>query len=218
MLRFFFLILLLANVLAFAYHQGHLNELVKNGREPERLQRQLNADAIRLISSTELQASSAELQAADNLPGCVELGNFGAADAGRLEAQLAALLPGTEPVRRELVEASSHMVLVPPQGGRAAAEERAAELRELGITDFYVIQESSPHRWGISLGVFKNEEGARNQLAAVTRQGVQNAQLVEHRMNMPQVAFQLRGEPPALHAAVDQWLKDFPRQEKRACE
>lgn len=211
MLRLFFVVLLLANALVFAYHQGHLNDLVKHGREPARLQRQMNAESIRLISA-------AELQAAQNLPNCVELGNFSAADARRVEPQLAALLPGSEPARRELVEASSHMVLVPPQGGRAAAEKRAAELRELGVTDFYVIQENSPHRWGISLGVFKSEEGARTHLAAVTRQGVQSAQIVEHRMNMPQVAFQLRGEPPALHAAVDKWLKDFPRQEKRTCE
>lgn len=213
MLRFLFVILLLSNALVFAYHRGHLDELVSTTREPARLQQQLNADAIQLVSAAQAQAASAP-----SFADCVELGTFTAGEARRLEPQLAALSPERELVRRELMEASSHMVLIPPQGGRAAADKRAAELRQAGITDFYVLQEASPHRWGISLGVFKNEEGARTHLAAVETQGVQNAQIVEHKMNLPQVAFQLRGDPPALHAAVDKWLVDFPKLEKRSCE
>jgi hypothetical protein len=213
MLRFLFLVLLLANAVAFAYHQGRLDELLPSGREPARLQRQLNAAQIRLVDPGALQTASAQ-----TLPGCVEVGNFTAAQARRVEPQLAALVPGQELAQREIVEASSHMVLIPPQGGRSAAEQRAAQLRERGITDFYILQESSPHRWGISLGVFKNEEGARAHLANVARQGVNNAQIVEHSMALSHVTFQLRGEPEALNAAVDKWLQDFPRYEKRACE
>lgn len=213
MLRFLFVVLLLANAAVFAYHRGQLDELIPNGREPARLQRQLNAERIRLVEPEALQTASAP-----DLPACVEVGNFSAVQARRLEPQLAALVPGEELVRRELVEVSSHMVLIPPQGGRNAAEQRATQLRELGITDFYILQEASPNRWGISLGVFKNEEGARAHLASVTQQGVNNARIVEHNMALPQVAFQLRGEPEALNAAVDKWLQGFPRYEKRACE
>lgn len=213
MLRFLFVILLMGNAVVFAYHRGHLDDLVTTGREPARLERQLNPDAIQLANAASAQAAS-ENELAD----CVELGNFSAAEARRLEPQLNALSPERELVRRELMEASSHMVLVTPQGGRSAADKRAAELRQAGITDFYVLQEASPHRWGISLGVFKNEEGARAHLAAVEKLGVQNAQIVEHKMNLPQVTFQLHGDPPALHAAVDKWLADFPRIEKRSCE
>jgi hypothetical protein len=213
MLRFLFIVLLLANAAAFAYHQGQLDELISNGREPARLQRQLNADRIRLVDPEALQTA-----AAPALPGCVEVGNFTSTQARRLEPRLAELVPGQELVRREIMEASSHMVLLPPQESRHAAEQHAAQLRELGITDFYILQESSPHRWGISLGVFKNEEGARAHLASVTQQGVNNAQIVEHSMAMPQVAFQLRGDPEALNAAVDKWLTTYPRYERRACE
>jgi hypothetical protein len=213
MLRFLFIVLLLANAAVFAYHQGQLDELMPNGREPARLQRQLNADQIRLVDPKDLQTASAPA-----LASCVEVGNFTATQARRLAPQLAALVSGQELVRHEREEASSHMVLIPPQGGRNAAEQRAAQLRERGITDFYILQESSPHRWGISLGVFKNEEGALAHLANVTQQGVTNAQIVEHSMALPQIAFQLRGEPQALNAAVDKWLQGFPRYEKRACE
>lgn len=213
MLRFIFIVLLLANAAVFAYHQGQLDQLIPNGREPARMQRQLNADRIRLVDPEALRTASAP-----TLPGCVEVGSFTAAQARRLESQLAALVPGQELVRLEREEASSHMVLIPPQGGRNAAEQRAAQLRERGITDFYILQESSPHRWGISLGVFKNEQGARAHLANVTQQGVNNAQIVEHSMALPQVVFRLRGEPQALHAAVDKWLQSFPRYERRDCE
>lgn len=213
MLRFFFLVLLLANALVFTYHQGHLNELIPSGREPARLQRQLNADAIQLVSVADLQALSGQSRL-----DCVEIGNFTPAEASLVEPQLTTLLPEQELVRREVFETSSHMVLIPPQGGRSAAEKWVAQLNELGITDFYVLQEGSPHRWGISLGVFKSEERARARLAFVVRQGVQNAQIVENQMKLAQVVFQLRGEPAALNTAIDSWLADFPRQEKRTCE
>ena len=213
MLRFLFVILLLANVAVFAYHQGHLDEFVSNGREPVRLQRQLNADAIQLVSPSALQAAAEPAQAS-----CMELGNFTAAEARRVEPQLAALAPEQELTRRDIAEASSHMVMIPPQGSRSAADRRAAELRQAGITDLYVLQEPPEHRWGISLGVFKNEEMARNRLAAVIQQGAANAQIVEHKMALPQVAFQLRGEPAAVSAAADSWKTEFPRYTLRACE
>lgn len=213
MLRFLFLILLLANAAVFAYHQGHLNEFFSDGREPARLQRQLNADAIQQVSPAALQAATEEVQAS-----CMELGNFSAAEALRAEPQLAALAPEQELSRRDIAEASSHMVMIPPQGSRGAADRRAAELRQSGITDLYVLQDPPEHRWGISLGVFKNEEMARNRLANVMQQGATNAQIVERRMALPQVAFQLRGESIAVNAAVDRWRAEFPRYALRTCE
>lgn len=214
MLRFLFVVLLLANALAFAYHQGYLNELAffADGREPARLQDQLNADAIRLVS--DVAPPQTDEQAGAH---CMELGNFSMAESRRVEPQLAALAAGFELVRREIAEASSYMVLVPPLASRAAADQRAAELRQAGITDLFVLSDPPEHRWGISLGVFKNEEMARNRLAMVMRQGAANAQIVEYRMAMPQVAFQLQGEPDALAAVVDKWRAEFPRYGLRAC-
>lgn len=214
MLRFLFVVLLLANALAFAYHQGHLNELAffADGREPARLQNQLNADAIRLVAEVEPPQAAEQEEVR-----CMELGNFSMAESRRAEPQLVALATGFDVVRREIAEASSHMVLVPPLGSRAAADRRAAELRQAGITDLFVLSEPPEHRWGISLGVFKNEEMARNRLGMVMRQGAANAQIVEYRMAMPQVAFQLRGEPEALPAVVDKWRAEFPRYGLRAC-
>lgn len=215
MLRFLFIVLLLANALVFAYHRGHLNELAffSDGREPARLQNQLNAQAIQLVVPAVQQVSDEQAEAS-----CMELGNFSMAESRRAEPQLAALAPEFELVRREVTEASSHMVLVPPLGSRTAADQRAAELRQAGITDLFVLPEPPEHRWGISLGVFKNEEMARNRLATVMRQGAANAQIVEHKMSLPQIAFQLRGEPAALTAVVDRWRMEFPRYALRTCD
>src|SRR5690606_5305977 len=177
-----------------------------------RLQNQLNAQAIQLVFPAVQQVSDEQAEAS-----CLELGNFSMAESRRAEPQLAALASEFELARREVTEASSHMVLVPPLGSRAAADQRAAELRQAGITDLFVLPEPPEHRWGISLGVFKNEEMARNRLGMVMRQGAANAQIVEYRMAMPQVAFQLRGEPEALPAVVDKWRAEFPRYGLRAC-
>ena len=215
MLRFLFIVLLLANAVAFAYHRGHLNDLTffSDGREPARLQHQLNAEAIRLTSLTEPQPVSEAAEAR-----CIEIGNFTVAEGRRVESQLAALAPDFELIRRDVAEASSHMVLVPPLGSRAAAETRATELRQGGIADLFVLPEPPEHRWGISLGVFKNEEMARNRLATVIQQGARNAEIVEYKMALSHVAFQLSGEPEEIRAVADKWIAEFPRYALRSCD
>lgn len=233
MLKFFFLSLLLANGLLFAFQQGHLEALMPSGREPLRIANQLNADKIKLISPQAAgtlagAASPAAVTAApagaaadkkQNLPACIEIGNFSIAEARRFEAQLANLALAARPARRDVQEAgSSHMVLIPPQDGKEGADKRAAELRNSGITDFYVIQENSGQRWGISLGIFKSEEAARTHLSALNQKGIRNASLAVYPVPLHKIAFQLRGLDAGTKKSVDRIKNDFPRQQVRICE
>jgi hypothetical protein len=232
MLKFFFLSLLLANALLFAYHQGHLEALMPSGREPLRVANQLNADKIKLIRpqavniSTE-EAAPAPVTAAQadaaaekkqNIPACIEIGDFSIAEARRFEAQLANLALATRPARREIQESgTSHMVLIPPQNGKEGADKRVSELRGLGISDFYVIQDNSSHRWGISLGIFKSAEAARAHLGVLDQKGIRNAGLAAYPVPLNKTAFQLRGLDAAAKKSVDKIRNDFPRQEVRSC-
>ncbi len=148
---------------------------------------------------------------------CTEIGNFNLAEAKRFEAQLTAFALVDKLTRREIKEMSSHMVWIPPQGGKEGADKKAGELRNLGVTDFYIILENTPQRWGISLGIFKTEEAARGQLNALSQKGVRSARLVEHKIPLTKAAFQLRQLDAGGKEILERVRQGFPGQEARDC-
>jgi hypothetical protein len=245
MLKFFFSLLLLANAALFAYQRGYLEPLLPSGREPGRVSRQLNADQIKFIP--EPKAVAAPATAADTaastatsaatmepvvatavtaapvsktpaMATCTEFGNFNAEDAKRFSAQLAALSLGERMSRREVPGATSHIVYIPPQADKDAAEKKAGELRRLGVNDFYIIQDNSSLRWGISLGVFKLEEAARAYLTTLNRKGVHSARIGQRSASSGLTAFQLRNLDATAKSAVEKIKAGFPKQETRSCD
>jgi hypothetical protein len=164
------------------------------------------------------QPTAALVEKKQNLVACTEVGNFNIAEAKQFEARLIALVPADRISRRDIQEISSHMIFIPPQRGKYGADRKAAELRKLGITDFYVIQDASEQRWGISLGIFKTEEAAQSHLAALNQQGIRSARLLEHKVPLTKIAFQLRELDPGTKGSIEKLKVDFPRQEMRNCE
>lgn len=234
MLRLLFAVLLLANVGIFAYHQGYLESLLPEGREPARLSGQINADKIKLISADAATAvpaappepeppvlepvlAAAASKAREALS-CTEVGNFEAAEAKRFEARLASLSLGDKLSRRAVQDVARHMVYIPPQGDKDGAEKKANELRRLGIKDFYVIQDAGDLHWGISLGVFKTEEAARAYLTTLSQKGVRTARLGVHSVTSNKVAFRVRALDADKKSALDRIKAEFPMQEMRTCE
>jgi hypothetical protein len=238
MLKFFFWILLFANGVVFAYHQSYLEELIPSGREPERMARQMNADKIRPVATppaarpepaetdtSALPVKETAAAVADKVDppaasACVEIGNFTGAEAKRFEAQLASFFPSMKSTRVERAETSSHMVMIPSQGDKEGAAKKASELRALGITDYFILQENANPdlRWGISLGVFRNEEAARAYLVQLAQKGVRSARLADYKMPMKKFAFQLQGTDQQLKTGMDKIKQAFPGQPTNACQ
>ena len=230
MLKFIFFLLLLANGTLFAFHQGYLGALNPSAHEPERIKNQLNADKIKLIAlpSAEPAAApdaatvAAQADARKELAGlktaCVEIGTFTAQEARRFETQLAALSLPDQPNRLEVNEPSSHMVLIPSQGDKTGADKKVAELRALGVADYYVLQDNSNHelRWGVSLGIFKSEDAARAYLAQMSQKGVRSARVVEYKAPMKKFAFQVQADAPA-RLGIEKIKAAFPGQQMREC-
>jgi hypothetical protein len=104
---------------------------------------------------------------------CVEWGTFSADDAARAATALAKLDLGNKLSRRDIGE--TYWVNIPPQISRADVEKKADEVRKLGIADFYVVQDTGPMQFAISLGVFKTEEAANNHLAQLWIKGLRSA-------------------------------------------
>lgn len=149
---------------------------------------------------------------------CAEIGNFNAEDAKRFSAQLAPLALGPRVTQRQVQEVATHMVYIPPQGDKEAAEKKAGELRRLGVSDFFIIQDNSPLRWGISLGVFKMEEAARAHLANLNQKGVRTARIGQRTVSTHLVTFRLRDLDEESRNAVQKIKAGYARQEMRSCE
>lgn len=77
-----------------------------------------------------------------------------------------------------LIEAASGWwVRVPPANSRQAADQRAQELRQIGVSDLFVVREAGPEQHAISLGLFRTEAAAGQHLVDLQRLGVTGAEI-----------------------------------------
>ncbi len=227
MLKLIFALLLAANAALFAYGKGYLGQFNGTEHEPARLQKQQNADKLQLVSAGKAEAAAAAVAPPPPVPreeesatvACFEVGNFQLAEAKKFEDRLSPLELGDRQLRKNVPgqEISSYIVHIPPQASRAAAEKKADELRALGITNFFVLNESSPLKWGISLGVFRTEAAAQAQLAALNKQGVQTARVAPRYTGNRELFFQFRDISEDAKARIEKIAAKFPEQETRAC-
>lgn len=149
---------------------------------------------------------------------CAEIGNFGAEDARRFGTQIAALNLGNRLARKPVQEPTSWVVHIPPQPDKEAVERKAGELRRLGVDDFFVILDNSPLRWGISLGVFRQESAARAHLAALGEKGVKSARIMPRMAATGEVAFQMRKLTAPEKAGLERIAAAYKAQQVRACD
>jgi hypothetical protein len=247
-LKLLFWLLLVGNVVLFGMSRGYFGANASERREPQRLAEQLRPELLSVLPAnseklaSQLRAQPATTQAsaaapaatpataspaqpaaaqvATVTPSCTEVGNFTAADARRFSDQLASLKLGDKVVQKLTQDVTSHMVYIPPQDGREGAERRVAELRRLGIGDFYVIPDSFPNpalRSGVSLGIFRTEEAAKAYVGQLISRGVRSARIIARRSGAGKQVFQLRDLSPEARTALENIKSAFPDQEIRAC-
>ncbi|MEG2034148.1 MAG: SPOR domain-containing protein [Janthinobacterium sp.] len=232
MLKFVFWLLAGVNLLVLAIGQGYLGSFRTETREPARLKNQLQAGKFTLLTQEQATAPAAPpaaeeaekpvaaVPAPPTTYACTEVGNFLLADGRRFEAQVAALDLGDRQSRRNVAgqEVSSYMVYIPPQGSKEGAERKAGELKQLGVTNYFIMGDGSPMRWGISLGVFKSESGAQSQLASLNKQGVHSARIGPRYSSSKQLAYQFRDLDAATRTRLEKIKAQFPEQELRNCK
>jgi hypothetical protein len=192
-LRIVFWSLLALNVALFAYAQSYFGTSKGSEEERARIKPQLEPGKLVLLTNAQADAAKAaptpaaapatDTPAAAAVPAkalaCIDVGTFSAGEAKRFESRLARLELG-ERQSRQAVQAqdvTSYLVNIPPQASKDAADRKAAELRELGLTNFFIMSGDSPMKWAISLGVFKTESGAQTLLAQLNKQGVHSARI-----------------------------------------
>lgn len=170
-------LLVLANLLFYAMSQG----LFGRADHPDagRIDQQIAVDRIRIVSRGEAPAGKVPEPVAVKIPEtCLRWEAMDLGSADRLEifikenfAQLA--------VKRQTIagEGSSWWVFIPPLAGKAEADKKAAELRQIGVSDYFIIQDSGANRFAISLGLFSSEKGSQDRLAELRAKGVRSAKV-----------------------------------------
>ena len=234
MLKFVFWLLAGVNLLVFAIGQGYLGSFRSETHEPGRLKNQVAADRLVLLTAQQALAASAAAPPAPAVAApaplapkpavalvCTEVANVRPADAARFDARLARLELGSRQSRREIASTdyTSYIVFIPPQGSKEAAERKAAELKALDVTNFFIMNADSPMKWAISLGVFKSEAAAQTQLATLNKQGVHSAKVAgRSSAAATRIAYQFRGIDAATSARIEKIADAFPDLETRACK
>lgn len=139
-------------------------------------------------------------------PVCLAWEQLSSLEAERLNALLAGKFPAFKVVRGDGNEANGWWVFIPPLADKEAADKRAAELRQFGVTDYFIIQEG-PNRFAISLGIFSSEKGAKERLIEVQEKGVRSARLIPRPGKDGTLALQVTGPADSRAALVSALAK-----------
>ncbi|QYF94549.1 SPOR domain-containing protein [Massilia sp. PAMC28688] len=228
MLKLLFWLVLCLNAVLFAYGQGLLGSYKASAREPQRVRNQLNTDKLilhmpagaALVAAPAPAAPAAPAAAASDPLACTEVGNFNAAQARRFDQLIAPLALGERQTRQDITvsEITSYMVMIPPLGSKDAAERKAAELKAQGVSNYFILNESTPTKWAISLGVFKAESAAQTQLAQLKKEGVTGARVAGRTSQAARQTYRFRDLDAAARAALAEAVGKFDDINTRPCK
>jgi hypothetical protein len=216
-MRTLFFILLLANVVFFAWSryfspsEAAADAVLARRNEPDKL---------KIVPPAEpAQAPLTQKPVAGPVAtsGCLELGGFTLTDFARAEKALEPLALGARLGQRRIDETASWWVFIPSQGSRQSALKKAAELKARGVNDYYVMGEEGDSPWALSLGVFRSEQAALARLAALREQGVRTALVGSRDTVVPRIWLQVKGTDPALEARLKEIARQLEGSELRAC-
>jgi len=231
-MRALFLLLVAINLALYVWPRYYATP--DSAADPEPQRREINPASIRLLTGPELAGlpvpkpkpvtESARSAAAEAPPpaaaagSCLEWGGFAVAEAPRAEKTLEPLALGARLSQRRSEETAGWWVFIPPQGNRAGALKKTAELKSLGIEDYFILQDEGKLRWAVSLGVFSSEDAARSRLDALRAKGVRSAQTGERESQVAKIWFQVRDPDAALQAKLKEFSRASPGTEIRDCQ
>lgn len=233
-MKLLFWALLAANAALFAYGQGYLGKTEGGEREPQRLKSQLASERMVMLSAAEARAA-AETAAAEPAPAeappvpapapvatiaCTQAGSFAGGDARRFETRIdrLGLKERQSRISVPFQEVTSHLVYLPPNGGKEGADRRVAELKDKGVTNFFVMQGEGPMKWAVSLGVFKTETAAQSLVAALGKQGVRGARVLPRGPQSTRAAWQFRNLTNEERTRLAGIADDFAGVQLRSCQ
>jgi hypothetical protein len=223
-MRAIFLLLLLANLAFFAWARYLAQPDAGSDARP--FARQIDPQKLPIVSPEALREApaarpappKASASASASATSCVEWGGFTATDLPAARKLLEPLALGTRLGERQAEETTNWWVYIPPQGNRQGAQRKGAELKALGVNDFFVMQDAGSYQWSISLGVFRSEAAAQARLAELKGKGVHSAQVGARVSKATKVWLQVRDVGAALRARLLDVSRSIEGSELRDCK
>lgn len=227
-MRALFLLMVLANLVLFTW--GYVTREAPGGNPNARLE--IAPESIKLLKVPG-QAASGVPDASKAVPvravapvqgkavasvpaACMEWGIFAGPAVAKAEAALARLEIAPERIERAIADSGGYWVYMPPQKTKADADRKLGELKDLGVTEFFVVQEPAKWRFAISLGIFRTEEAAQAYLAKLKERGVRSAVAARRENFLKQVAFFVREPAESTVARLTLIQQEFPGTELKA--
>lgn len=165
--RLFFFLLVFANLIFFAWMQGHFGA-IDDSREPQRLSQQLHPDRLHIVKDGAVPAAKPAALA------CRVINGLTTAEAETLRSAAAAA--GTELKLLPPAEPKLHLVAMLDLPNKAAAEKKAAELIRFGVTEQKMVA-LPDGRHEIILGSFATETAAGEFLQGLSKRGIKSARV-----------------------------------------
>jgi hypothetical protein len=167
-----FIFLLLANAALFAY--GYVDRLNSAAQATADRFKPFNAEQVKSLTAQQV-AKLGPAKVAQLTLACAEWGPLSDADRVKATKLLEPLVLGRTMTSRRVEVIAEHWVYIPPKASRTAANRSMADLKNLDVTDSAIVLETGPWNFAISLGVFRNKEGADARLAELKAKGVKTA-------------------------------------------
>jgi hypothetical protein len=206
MLRSLVFLLLAANGLYFAWSQGHLAALgwaPARVQEPERVQSQIQPQALSLLSAKQAR----QLESAAKTPTqCLQSEVLTEAQAQALKVKIESATPSWPAGSWSLTaftEAGSWMIYMGPYPGAEMLDKKRQELRRLNVKNEAIHPKSLGQ--GLLLASAGDKATLDAQLAALNRTGVRTARILPLRPQASGLVLRL----PAMNDALKPLLVDI---------
>lgn len=131
------------------------------------------ATSVQADTASAPEASPSRPPGTEPVASCVAWSDLTVEQAELLATRLGS--NGIKFVRTRKETPANWWVRIPPQGGRATAEQKVRELRDQGVPDTFIVQESGPTQFAVSLGLFRTERAAQQLLTQLRAKGVREA-------------------------------------------
>jgi len=222
-MRGFVFLLILANLLFFAWTQGYLGG--SSNADAFRMQQQLLANQVTVVArdvpppettKTEAVATPVENRAVADT--CILLSDLSTAIADQLATRLAEKFPSFKVSRTNVAANSSYWVYIPPLANKKEVDTKTSELKKLGIDDFFVVQETGINNRAISLGLFSGKETATAYLETLRGKGVKSAKVAERPAKQASATLEIHGPETQGEAVRQSVVEAQPEAKPGACK
>jgi hypothetical protein len=144
---------------------------------------------------------------------CLEWGEFSGSGLAQVQSALDGLQLGDKIKPRTVEHASGFWVYIPPLKNHAEVQNKLKQLKQLGVSEHFVVQEEGAWLNAISLGVFRTEESAQKFLSGLRAKGVRSAKVGERMSKLKFTLFYFAGVEAATTDKVRALQKNYPDSE-----